>query len=44
MLEEVLTWLGVAGAAAFAWALYVFGESQPGHGNVKAEEQASSEE
>ncbi len=43
MLGEVLTWLGVAGAAAFAWGLYIFGESQPKPGNMKAEDQASEE-
>jgi hypothetical protein len=43
VLEEVLTWLGVAGAAAFAWALYIFGENQPRRSRVKVEENASEE-
>ena len=43
MLGEVLTWLGVAGAAAFAWGLYAFGESMPERNSVKAEENASEE-
>jgi hypothetical protein len=43
VLGEVLTWLGVAGAAAFAWALYIFGESQPKGSSVKVEESVSDE-
>ena len=42
MLEEVLTWLGVAGAAAFAWALYIFGENETSQGG-RVEETASEE-
>ena len=43
MLEEVLTWLGVAGAAAFAWGLYIFGENETRRPNVRVEESASDE-
>jgi hypothetical protein len=43
VLGEVLTWLGVAGAAAFAWALYIFGENRPKQTRVKAEENKSEE-
>jgi hypothetical protein len=43
VLGEILTWLGVAGAAAFAWGLYVFGENQSKQSSVQAEEAASEE-
>jgi hypothetical protein len=43
LVEEILTWLGVAGAAAFAWGLYVFGEDQSKTGSVEAKETTSEE-
>jgi hypothetical protein len=43
VLGEVLTWLGVAGAAALAWGLYIFGESQPKRSTVKVEENATED-
>jgi hypothetical protein len=43
VLGEVLTWFGVATAAAFAWALYIFGDNQPKRDRVKVEENKSDE-
>lgn len=43
MLGEVLTWFGVAGAAAVAWALYIFGENQPKQTRVRVEEKNSDD-
>jgi hypothetical protein len=43
VLEEILTWLGVAVAAAVAWGLYLVGENQVNQSKVKVEEPASDE-
>jgi hypothetical protein len=43
LVEEILTWLGVAGAAAFAWGLYVFGEDQSKTGSVEAKDTTSED-